>query len=524
MKRDFSRSFVAPGIRALFLLAACALTATQGASAAEAKTDAPRPPNIILILADDLGVGDVGFYGSALDSRGNGVFGADSAKISTPHLNRVFIEGRRYFNAHSTSAVCSPTRFSVITGAYPWRERRVPRHLTAGETLVIRDGEATVASLLKKAGYATACIGKWHLGAQRGEAINWNKPLAPGPNSVGFDTFFGVLNSHNQAPYVWVENDRVMGRLPGEEIEIEGNQKEVKGIGYKRRTNQIAATLAQRAAKFIDENKDKPFFLYYAACTVHTPFEPASFMKGKSNVGDYGDSVAEFDWQVGRILSKLSEHQLHKDTLLIVSSDNGAATSHGAKFNHLSNAALRGQKTSIYEGGHRVPFVARWPEKIPPATDSREIVSLADFPATACAAAGVELPADAAPDSHNLLPEMTEQNLGRKREPIREATVCASKFDNHLAILQGAWKLIVTREPAGDSPLAKYKAGAFGPDKNELYHLASDPGETRNLFEKRPDVVEKLTALLKKYEEQGFSRPGFQKPEDNGNRSSGRGL
>lgn len=473
-----------------FLSAVCLSSAAEPAGPKEL-----RKPNIILIMADDLGWGDTHPYG------------ADPGKFSTLHINRVFIEGRLYRNAHSPSSVCSPTRFSVMTGAYPWRDNRVPRHLTASEPLVIREGEETVASLLKEAGYATACVGKWHLGAQRGESIDWNKPLTPGPNDVGFDYFFGVINSHNQAPYVWVENDKIMGRAPGEVIEIEGNQKELKGIEHKRETTQITATLAQRAGQFIDQNKDRPFFLYYAACTVHTPLEPGAQWKGKSKMGDYGDSVQEFDWQVGRILSKLSQHNLHQDTLLIVTSDNGALTRFGREYGHSSNGPLRGEKASIYEGGHRVPFIARWLGKIPVASESLEIVSLVDFIATACAAAGVELPAHVAPDSHNLLPEM----MGvRQAVPVREATVCVSKFSAHLSIQQGPWKMIVDREPAGVGPLAKFQQGRYGPDALELYHLDTDPAETKNYRDQRPDVVERLQALLQKYEEQGFSRPGFK--------------
>ena len=491
------------------ILALPASLATAFAADKNAEKAKPgRKPNIILIMADDLGWGDTGVYG------------ADKRKISTPHINRVFVEGRRYFNAYAPSAVCSPTRFGVLTGAYPWRNHRVPRHLTAGETFVFKEGEKTIATLLKEAGYATACFGKWHLGAQRGKAIDWNKPLSPGPKEAGFDTFFGVINSHNQAPFVWVDNDKVFGRRAGEDIEIKGNREELKGIQFKRSTPQIAGTLVQRARQFIDDHKDKPFFLYYPACTVHSPLEPASFMKEKSGTGAYGDSVQEFDWQVGRILSKLSEHRLHTDTLLIVTSDNGGVVRHGEKYGHKTNGHLRGQKAGIYEGGVRVPFIARWPGTIPPATDSRELVSLVDFVATACAAAGVDLPEDAAPDSLNLLSEMTGKTLKAAREkrqrepdPIREAVIAASKFDNHLAIRQGPWKLIAVREPAGDDPLAPYKPGAFGPDKPELYHLDTDGAEANNVYDKRPDVAEKLGALLKKIENQGFSRPGFQPRE-----------
>ena len=463
---------------------------------AEEGVKPPRKPNIILILADDLGYGDIGAYG------------ANSKMISTLSLNRVYLEGRRYLNAYAPSAVCSPTRFSVLSGTYPWRGERVPRHLTASEPFVFKRGEKTVASLLKDAGYATACIGKWHLGAQSEDPINWNEPLKPGPNDVGFDYFFGVINSHNQAPYVWVENDQVFGRQAGETIEVSGNTEEVSGIQLKRRNVEIAATLAQKTKAFMEANKDKPFFLYYPTCTVHSPHEPASFVAGKSKVGAYGDSVMEFDWLVSQVLRNIGRLGLHQDTLLVITSDNGANVQPAAKFDHKSNGDLRGQKAQIFEGGTRVPFLVRWEGKVPNATDSKLPISLADLPATFLHAAGVPVPHTFGPDSCNILPDFL--GLTGEGTPVRPAVVTASKFQDHLAIRDGDWKLIVPREPAGDSPLAPYKPGRFGPGEVQLFNLAKDPGESRDVFAEHTEIAERLAARLAAFELQGHSRPGYE--------------
>ena len=235
--------------------------------------DAARP-NVVFILADDLGYGDLGCYGAT--------------KIATPNCDRLAREGRRFTDAHTPSAVCSPTRFGLLTGGYPWRENRVPRHLLAGETFVLRDGEQTVATILKSAGYATGCVGKWHLGAQRGEAIDFNQPLKPGPNAAGFDYIFGCINSHNQAPYVLVENERILGLAPGDKIAIQGNQEQTSGPKL-RDENALEAEQAAKAVAFLERNQNQPFFLYYPTAAVHNPLTPGKAWQGQSQAGAYGD-------------------------------------------------------------------------------------------------------------------------------------------------------------------------------------------------------------------------------------------
>ncbi len=441
-------------------------------------------PNVVFIMADDLGYGDFSCYGAT--------------KISTPHCDRVAREGRRFTDAHTPSAVCSPTRFGLLTGNYPWRENRVPRHLLASEPLVIRDGEPTVASLLKAAGYATGCIGKWHLGAQRKNPIDWNAPLVPGPNSVGFDYFFGVINSHNQAPFVLVENDKIIGLKPEDRIAVEGNANQTSGPKL-RDERTLESEQAAKAVAFIERNQDHPFFLYYPAAAVHFPITPGKAWQGTSGAGRYGDYVQEFDWAVGEVLAALDRLNLAGNTIVVVTSDNGGIATQGAEFGHKAVGDLRGTKTTAWEGGHRVPFIVRWPGKVPAGTMSEETICHVDFMATICAALALPLPAHAGSDSWNVLPAW----LGQKTErPLREATVCVSQDAAVFSIRQGPWKLLVNG-PQGGGTAASLAAP-------ELYNLATDVSEKTNLAATEPDKVKELAALLAKYREQGSSRPGWR--------------
>ncbi len=431
-------------------------------------------PNVVFILADDLGYGDLGCYGAT--------------KILTPNCDRLAREGRRFTDAHSPSAVCSPTRFGLMTGGYPWRENRVPRHLLAGETFVLRDGEHTVASILRGAGYATGCVGKWHLGAQRGEAIDFNQPLTPGPNAAGFDYFFGCINSHNQAPYVLVENERVLGVKPGEQIAIRGNQEQTSGPKL-RDENALEEHQATQAVAFIERNKDRPFFLYYPAAAVHHPITPGKAWQGKSQAGAYGDYVQEFDWAVGEVLAALDRMKLADNTIVVVSSDNGAVRNSGKPFGHLCNGALRDAKATPYEGGHRVPFLVRWPGKAPAGTVCDDTICHVDFMATVCGAIGIDLPANAGPDSFNVLPAWLGEQADK---PLREATVCVSQNAAVFTIRQGPWKLLVK-----------------GKEGDELYNLVDDLAETTNVAGQQTERVREMRAVLAKYRSEGFSRLGW---------------
>jgi arylsulfatase A len=444
--------------------------------------DSATQPNIVIVLADDLGYGDLGCYGAT--------------KIATPHCDRLAREGRRFTDAHSPSAVCSPTRFGLLTGGYPWRENRVPRHLLAGETYVFRDGEPTVASILKSAGYATGCVGKWHLGAQRGAEIDFNQPLIPGPNAAGFEYFFGCINSHNQAPYVLVENERILGLKAGERIAIRGNQEQTSGP-KTRDEHALETEQAAKAVAFIERNQEQPFFLYYPTAAIHGPLTPGKGWQGKSQAGVYGDYVQEFDWAVGQVLETLDRLKLAERTIVVLTSDNGAVQGSAKQFGHACNGALRGAKATAYEGGHRVPFLVRWPGKVPAATTCAETICHVDLLATVYAALKIELPPTAGPDSFNVLPAWLGE---RKEEPLREATVCVSQNAAVFTIRQGPWKLHVQRRN-----LAAEKPGMG----DELYNLADDPAETSDVADKHGDKVRDLRAILARYRQQGGSRPGW---------------
>jgi len=475
-RRDFLKN---AGLGAIAMAISGCITSKANDKALDKK------PNIVFILADDLGYGCLGCYGAT--------------KIRTPNCDRLAKQGRLFTNAHDPASVCSPTRFGVITGGYPWRGGRVPKHMIAKDPLVIRDGEYTIPGLLKQNGYATAAFGKWHLGVQRQDPVDWNKPLRPGPNAIGFDEYYGAVTSHNLPPFLWVEDDHIVGKKPTDNLVIKGDEQ-LTMLDMRRDDTAIGTTLVKKAIDFLERKKNQPFFLYYPTCAVHYPFTPATFMRGKSQAGIYGDFVQEFDWQVGQIMETLDRLGLADNTLLIVTSDNGAKIGWTSKYGFMPNGSLRGEKGTIYEGGHRIPFIARWPGKIPADTVSDEVISLVDLMATACAVCDIDMPASAGPDTFNILPAL----LGDKHEkPVRDAIVCASQYAAFLSIQQGPWKLIVPRKLDKASDM-------LGPRQMELYNLEDDPSEQKNLYDAQPDVASRLKALLDRFEQQGYSRKGYK--------------
>ena len=480
-----SRKFRTTLIRALVALIA-AVPSTRAAAA-------PTRPNIVFIMADDMGYGDLSCYGAT--------------KINTPHCDLLAREGRRFTDAHTPAASCSPTRFGLLTGSYPWRENRVRGALNASESYKLRDGEPTVASILKGAGYATACVGKWHLGAQRNAPVDWNAALTPGPNTAGFDYYFGVINSHNQAPFVLVENDHILGLKPGEKIAVKGDREQTEGPRL-RDENALETTQVAKAVAFIETHRERPFFLYYPAAAVHDPYTPGKSWQGKSPAGVYGDYVQEFDWAVGEVLARSTGSSWRKKTIVVVTSDNGGQEGRGAAAGHKVNGDLRGAKGTAWEGGHRVPFLVRWPGKVAAGTASDETICHVDFMATICAALELPLPSNAGPDSWNVLPAWLG---GPADPPLREATVCVGSNSFVYSIRQGPWKLLVTES-------GEYHEPRTGTKKDlkqtlpapQLFDLASDPAEQRNLATTNPGKLQELTALLAKYRAQDHSRPGWQ--------------
>jgi arylsulfatase A-like enzyme len=477
------------------LLTFAALLAALPALAADR---APRPPNIVVILADDLGYGDPRCYNK--DSR-----------IPTPHIDRLATQGMRFTDAHTPSAVCTPTRYGLLTGRYCWRTSLKRGVLNGYSPLLIEPGRLTVASLLKRRGYVTAGMGKWHLGLGNQKQTDFARPLKPGPNTVGFDSFFGIPASLDMPPYVFFENDRVT-EAPSATIEA-STMRRNGGKGFWRagaiaphfKHIDVLPRIRDKAVAFLGKQAaDKPFFLYLALTAPHTPWLPTEAFNGKSGAGPYGDFVAQVDATVGRVMKALDDARLSDNTLLIFTSDNGAhwLPTDIAKWKHRANDGLRGQKADIWDGGHRVPFIARWPGKVRAGSTSNELICLTDLLATVAAVVSEKLPADAGEDSFNILPVLLGQKLER---PVREAVVHHSG-DGTFGIRQGPWKLAMALGSHGFSDPKNVKPMEGGP-KGQLYNLAADPEERDNLWLKKPEIVKRLTALLERYQTEGRSRP-----------------
>jgi len=496
-RRDFLKT-MGLGTVSLALPGCVYFSARKGGSEAE-------KPNIIFIMADDMGYGDLGCYN-------------ENSKIPTPNMDRLAAEGIRFTDAHSPSAVCTPTRYGVLTGRYCWRSPLKSGVLGGYSPALIDTGRMTVASLLKQHGYATACIGKWHLGLGNDKKTDFDKPLVPGPNALGFDYFYGISASLDMPPYCYIENDRPVERptLTTEAGKaIEDGWWRAGAIAPDFKHVEVLPRLTQKAVQCIGDHAkkspDKPLFMYFALPAPHCPIAPADFVKGRSKAGGYGDYVVEVDWTVGRVVKALDRNGLAHNTLIILTSDNGcpartkinrAPYSIIELYGHYPNGNLRGIKADIWDGGHREPFIARWPGHIPAGVTSDELICLTDLLATCAAIVGAELPGDAGEDSYNILPAL----LGRKLdEPIREAVIHHSA-SGMFAVRQGKWKLILGRGSGGFSSPKTYTPKP-GEPKGELYDMEGDYTESRNLWFEHPEIVERLTNLLERYKQQGHSQP-----------------
>jgi arylsulfatase A-like enzyme len=487
-----------------------------------------RSPNIIIILADDLGYGDV----KCLNPQG---------KIATPNFDRLAASGMIFRDAHSGSSVCTPTRYGILTGRYAWRTRLAAGVQGGHSPPLIEPGRLTVPALLKQHGYHTAAVGKWHLGmnwplrpgapkfgdgieiGSDGWNVDFSRPVADGPTSRGFDAYFGISASLDMVPYTFIENDRV-NVVPTVDKEFpmtfgrEGLAARRGPAAVDFEATDVLPTLTRKAVEYIEgcaanANAGRPFFLYLALASPHTPIAPTARWRGQSGLSPYADFVMETDAAVGEVLDALDAHGLSENTLVILTSDNGCSPmanfdellAHG----HNPNDRFRGSKADIFEGGHRVPFLVRWPAKVEPATHSNRTICLTDLMATCADIVGARLPDAAGEDSVSFLPAL----VGRADVPPREAVVHHS-MNGSFAIRQGKWKLALCPDSGGWSKPAPGSIESQGLPPVQLYDLATDLGERTNVKAEHPAVVARLTRLLEKFVADGRSTPGMPQRND----------
>lgn len=472
-------------------------------------------PNIVLIYADDLGYGDVACYGAT--------------KLKTPNIDKLAAEGRRFTDAHSPSAVCTPSRYGLLTGRYPFR-LGINRPVMVRDTLIVNTERTTMADLAKEAGYSTACIGKWHLGFGDKYPVNWNEPLKPGPNELGFDYFYGVPVVNSHPPFVYMENHSVVGFDPKDPFEygkVAETPKVFEKMGYnyiggaKNAHAQyddfsVGTTLKNKAEQWIKDNKEKPFFLYLPTTNIHHPFTPAKKFIGSSECGLYGDFVHELDWIVGGITKTLEELNLTENTIVIFTSDNGGMLNETGqkawKMGHRLNGELLGFKFGVWEGGHRVPFIVKWPGKVKPGTVSNSLVSGIDIYSTVASILGRELKEDEGPDSVSLLPVLKGKASTKVRETLvycpNKKNMTSLRMDNWVYIPGqggGGWtgrkgahifaghvSLPFTGDKNSDIENGKFKADA---PKAQLYNLATDLNQSDNVLEQYPEIAEKMKKM-----------------------------
>jgi arylsulfatase A len=468
-------------------------------------------PNIVFIMADDMGYGDVGCYNP--DSR-----------IPTPHMDRLAGEGMRFTDAHSSSAVCTPSRYSVLTGRYCWRSA-LKRGVNGGFSLPLIDpSRLTVASLLKRHGYATAAVGKWHVGLEfqpaagrehrRADPNNWSdeghwdyaRPFLGGPTALGFDTFFGIAGSLDMPPYCFLEDDHTVGIPSVEKVPYNAQQRQgFMTPGWK--DEEVDTAFAARAVawleKVVGEDPGRPFFLYLTPSAPHRPCLPPDWARGASRAGPRGDMVCVVDYVVAQVLEALERLGKAGETLVIATSDNGARPSDvdGETHGHKSCGDLRGYKADIWDGGHREPFLVRWPGRVRPGSVRDETVCLGDLLATVAAILGDDLPEHAGEDSFSFLPVLLGESGGGS---VREAIVHHS-VDGMFSIRQGRWKLILGLGSGGFTDPRREEPVPGGP-AGQLHDMEADPAETTNLWDEHPDVVERLTARLDDCRTAGRSR------------------
>jgi arylsulfatase A-like enzyme len=522
MKKSLKTPFL--GAFSAVLFAAIALRIVDVAQAAE-------QPNIIVILADDIGYGDLSCYGAKL--------------VQTPNLDRLASEGRRFTDAHSPAATCTPTRRAMLTGRYSWRQPEGAHIAPGDEAITIKPGTFTLPGMLKRGGYTTGIVGKWHLGLGNEGGPDWNGEIKPSPLDLGFDYSFIMAATGDRVPTVYIENRRVVGLDPADPIKVSYQSKIgdeptgaenpellklkhthghdmtiVNGVGRigwmtggrsaRWKDEDMADTFSKKAVEFVERQKHQPFFLYYATHNIHVPRVPNPRHLGKSQCGTRGDAIVELDEAVGELLATLERLKLADRTLVIFSSDNGGIMDDGyedvGNFDHPCNGTLRGYKGSLFEGGHRVPMLARWPGRIPAGSSCDELVTLLDLTATFAALTGQTVPTGAAMDSCSVLPALLGQPHAKPGRETFVAHVGGVAGKVPLAIRQGQWKLITeggARPSFKDANKSNRTPLPEEAKKPFLVDLADDPSESTNVAAANPERIMEMKRLLESIIAQG---------------------
>ncbi|MXV13782.1 sulfatase family protein [Hufsiella ginkgonis] len=497
-----------------FSIFAALIFVVSAASVMKAQPGVVAKPNIILIYTDDLGYGDIGANGAT--------------RVKTPNIDRLAKQGLRLTNAHATSATCTPSRFSVLTGRYAWRKSGTG--IAPGDaSLLIPPGTATLPGMLKKAGYRTAVVGKWHLGLGGTEGPDWNADVKPGPLEIGFDYCFIMPATADRVPCVYLENHRIVDLDPADPITVSyknkiGNDptgKEnpellklkpshghdntivngVSRIGWMTGGNKarwidedMANVFTHKAISFIKNSQKSPFFLYFATHDIHVPRVPNSRFVGKSGMGARGDAILQLDWTVGEVLKALDDLGIADNTLLVFTSDNGPVLDDGYQDqaaelagSHAPAGTFRGGKYSAFEAGTRVPFLVRWPGKIKPGSIAGALFSQVDLFASFAALTGQPLAEGEAPDSFNSLAALTGKAAPR-------AYVIEQSLNNTLSLIRGSWKYI---EPSRGPKIQATTNTELGNDPSpQLYDMKTDTGEKNNLADARSAETQALAEFL----------------------------
>ena len=472
-------------------------------------------PNIVIIYADDMGYGDLNCQNP-------------NSKIPTPNLDQLAADGMRFTDAHSSSGICSPSRFALLTGSYHWRRQ----HGIVGSfgKPFFKDSDITLPQLLKTKGYSTACIGKWHLGwdwqfknkpsaevNQWGRAVkyygpddvDWSGPITGGPLDRGFDYYFGD-GTINFPPYAWVENDRII-EAPNDVMDISDIGFETKEGSWEFRPGpkmkdwnpyEVLPTLTEKTVEWINQRNEKePFMLYFALPAPHAPIIPNDEFDGKSQAGAYGDFIVQTDWVAGQVLKALEEKGLADNTIVIFSADNGTeayAWQRAEKYGHFSMGNFRGLKRDVWEGGHHIPFIIKWPGHVKENTTSNEVISQVDIMATLAKATGIVVPDSAAPDSYDLTSVIKGEAY---KSPLREATI-HNTYESKWGIRKDDW-LYINASSGGhrNLPESFKKLTGYTDFETEglLFNMVDDSEQRVNLYEDYPDKISEMDSLLQRY-------------------------